>query len=101
MVKSKHRSAIGQYMKHKTNKWGLILWVYADSGTGYTVEFNVYSDEFKYTSQYGLSYDVVMESMNPCLNQGYHLYLDHFLYFPSTFAKCLFEGYSFCGHGEN
>ena len=80
MVKSKHRSGIKQYMKNKPTKWGLKLWVLADSDNGYTVDFNVYigKDAARNTSQYGLSYDVVMELMKPFLNQGYHLYLDNF-----------------------
>jgi len=42
MVRSKHRSGIRQYMKDKPTKWGLKLWVLADSGNGYSVDFNVY-----------------------------------------------------------
>ena len=42
MVKSKHRSGIRQYMKDKPTKWGLKLWVLADSDNGYTIDFNVY-----------------------------------------------------------
>ena len=42
MVKSKHRSGIRKYMKDKPTKWGIKLWVLADSDNGYTVDFNVY-----------------------------------------------------------
>ena len=42
MVKSRHRSGIRQYIKDKPTKWGIKLWVLADSSNGYTVDFNVY-----------------------------------------------------------
>ena len=41
MVRSKHRSGMRQYNKDKPTKWGLKLWVLADSDTGYTYNFNV------------------------------------------------------------
>ena len=33
-VKSRHRSCIRQYIKDKPNKWGIKLWVLADSSNG-------------------------------------------------------------------
>ena len=36
MVKSRHRSGIRQYIKDKPTKWGIKLWVLADSSNGYT-----------------------------------------------------------------
>lgn len=42
MVKSKHRSGIRQYIKNKPTKWGIKLWVLADSANGYTCDFDVY-----------------------------------------------------------
>jgi hypothetical protein len=42
MVKSRHRSDIRQYIKDKPVKWGIKLWVLADSLNGYTVDFDVY-----------------------------------------------------------
>ena len=38
MVKSKHRPGIWQYIKNKPTKWGIKLWVLADSLNGYTCE---------------------------------------------------------------
>ena len=42
MVKSHHRSGIRQYIKDKPTRWGIKLWVLANSSNGYTVDFNVY-----------------------------------------------------------
>ena len=67
-------------MKDKPTKWGVKLWVLADSANGYTVDFNVYigKDATKGISENGLGYDVVMQLMESFLDQGYHLYLDNF-----------------------
>ena len=80
MVKSKHESGIRQSMKDKPTKWGVKLWVLADSANGYTVDFNVYigKEATKGISVNGLGYDVVMQLMESFLDQGYHLYLDNF-----------------------
>jgi len=81
MVKSKHRSGIRQYIRDKPTKWGIKLWVLADSLNGYTCDFDVYvgkraADEVQ--SVNGLGYDVVMKLIQPLVNQGYHIYFDNF-----------------------
>ena len=42
LVKSCHWSEIRQYIKDKPTRWGIKLWVLADSSNGYTADFNVY-----------------------------------------------------------
>ena len=80
MVKSKHHSGIRQYIKTKPTKWGVKLWVLADSTNGYTWNFNVYIGRNAEGTQSmnGLAYDVVMKLITPLLHQGYHLYIDNF-----------------------
>ena len=72
-------------------KWGIKLWVLADSSNGYTIDFNVYIGKAAAgaVGVNGLGYDVVMLLMQPYLNQGYHLYIDNF-YTSSTLVKDLF-----------
>jgi len=92
MVKSRHRSGIRQYIKDKPTKWGIKLWVLADSSNGYTIDFNIYIGRAagRDISEYGLGYDVVMCLMEPYFNQGYHLYVDNF-YTSVPLMKHLFE----------
>ena len=95
MVKSHHRSGIRQYIKDKPTRWGINLWVLADSSNGYTVDFNVYIGKSagQRISEFGLGYDVVMRTMRPFLHQGYHLYVDNF-YTSFPLFKDLFAHWS-------
>ena len=74
LVKSCHRSEILQYIKDKPTRWGIKLWVLADSSNGYTADFNVYIGKAarKETSEFGFDYDVyvVMRLLGPFLNLG-------------------------------
>ena len=80
MVKSKHRSGIRQYIKNKPTKFGIKLWVLADSCNGYTCDFDIYAGKNggQVIGPNGLGYDAVMRLINPLLNQGYHLFFDNF-----------------------
>ena len=87
-----HRSHIRQYIKDKPTKWGIKLWVLADSHNGYTIDFNVYIGKSAGTtvSENGLGYDLVMKLMQPFLHQGYYLFFDNF-YTSVTLVKDLFD----------
>jgi len=91
MVKSRHRSGIRQFNKDKPTRWGIKLWVLADSSNGYPVDFDVYIGkvEKQNVSAKGLGYDVVMKLMDSYFHQGYHLYVDNF-YTSVTLFKDVF-----------
>ena len=92
MAKSRHRSGIRQYIKDKPTKWGIKLWVLADSSNAYVQEFNIYIGKQvrREVSKHGLGYDVVMILMQNYLDQGYHLFIDNF-YSSVTLDKHLFD----------
>jgi len=73
MVKSKHRSGIRQCIKNKPTKWGIKLWVLADSLNGYTSDFDVYigRNAQQEVSPNGLGYDVVMKLVAPLRNHHF------------------------------
>ena len=80
MVKSKHRTGIRQYIRNKPTKWGIKMWVLADSSNAYTYDFDVYIGKAagRKVSEWGLGYDVVMKLIATLLDQGYQLFIDNF-----------------------
>ena len=95
LVKSRHRSGIRQYIRDKPTKYGIKLWVLADSSNGYTIDFNVYIGKAagRDVSENGLGYDVVMTLIKPFLNQGYRLFVDIIFTLLSPCSKiCLPRG---------
>ena len=92
MVKSKHRSGIRQYIKNKPTKWGIKLWLLADSTNGYTVDFDVYVGRKagNAPSENGLGYETVMNLLDDYTKQGYHVYFDNF-YTSVKLVKDLFS----------
>ena len=73
MVKSKHCSGIRQYIANKPVKFGVKLWVLADSKNGYTFDFDIYE-----TYECNLGYGFVMKLAQPSINRGYHIFFDKF-----------------------
>ena len=88
MVKSKSRCHMIQYMKDKPTKWGFKLWVVADM-SGYTVDFNIYTGKAEQSSEYGLTYDVVMKLVQPFHFQGYQVFVDNYYSSPTLFLNLL------------
>ena len=81
IVKSKHKlSGIRQFLKEKPVKFGIKLWVLADTVTGYTCDFFVYLGKKRTPTDLskGLAYSVVMKLVEGFKNQGYRLFLDSF-----------------------
>ena len=83
MVKSKHRSGMRQYMPLKPVKFGLKLWVLADSLNGYIYDFDIYTGKGEPLHEQGLGYTVVMKLASPLLEQDYNFYFDNFYTSPA------------------
>ena len=97
MVKNKGRYGFRQYIRDKPTKWGMKLWVLADSVTGYTYDFDVYLGRNAKVSGFGLAYDVVMNLVKSLLNQGYHLFHDSFYTGVQLIRHLLTKGIRACG----
>jgi hypothetical protein len=83
----------------KPTKWGIKLWVLADSLNGYTCDFEVYigKNDTNPPTENGLGYDVVMRLVRRLLNQGYRVFFDNF-YTSVKLVKDLFQnGTPSCG----
>lgn len=96
MVADKGRYSFRQYIKDKPTKWGMKLWVLADSSNGYTCNFKVYLGR-KIHSKFGLAYDVVMNLCKHLYNQGYKLFMDNFYTSVQLFIDLLSKKISACG----
>ncbi|KAL2076404.1 hypothetical protein ACEWY4_027997 [Coilia grayii] len=87
MVATKAKTGFTQYIKNKPTRWGIKLFVMADSSNGYTVDFSVYVGKTFDSSEKGLSYDAVMDLVQPAfLGTGYHVYVDNFYTSPTLFT---------------
>ena len=65
-------------MENKPAKFGCKLWVIADSATGYTYDFYVYTGKTNEVYLNRLGYHVVMKLIQPLLKRGYYVFFDNF-----------------------
>ncbi|KAL2096839.1 hypothetical protein ACEWY4_006046 [Coilia grayii] len=87
MVATKAKTGFTQYIRNKPTKWGIKFFVLADSSNGYIVYFSVYVGKTFDSSEKGLSYDALMELVQPAvLGTGYHVYVDNFYTSPTLFT---------------
>ena len=88
MIGTKARLSYIQYLPKKPKKWGIKVWVLADSSNGYVPAFEVYTGASE-TVEQGLAYGVVMRLMERYLDCGRHLYVDNFYTSPALFQDLL------------
>ena len=96
MIGTKCRVSFIQYLPKKPKKWGIKVWVLADSSNGYVPKFEIYTGASERV-EHGLSYSVVMRLMQPYLGKGYRLYVDNFYSSPILFQDLLSQGTFACG----
>nr|XP_045590041.1 piggyBac transposable element-derived protein 4-like [Procambarus clarkii] len=60
------------YNPNKPDKYGVKLYMLAEAGSGYIIDFEVYAGVGKTTVE------TVMCLMQPLLHKGYHLYMDNY-----------------------
>ena len=83
MVAFRVRLSFRQYMPAKPTKYGIKVWMAADSSNGYVLNFDVYlGKEGTQRRIYGLGYDVVTKLIRPFMKKNHHVYFDNF--FSST-----------------
>ena len=97
MVRNKGRYSFRQYIRNKPTKWGMKLWVLADSSTGYTCDFDVYLGKNTASSGFSLAYDVVMNLVKSVVNQGHRLFFDNFYTSVQLLRNLIGKGIRACG----
>lgn len=83
MIAFKGRLSFRQYLPAKPTKYGIKVWMAADSSNGYVLNFDIYlgSEEGR-RRIHGLGYDVVMNMVKPYLNKQHHVFFDNFFSSP-------------------
>lgn len=75
MIVFKGRLSFRQYLPAKPTKYGIKVWMAADSSNGYVVNFSVYlGSEGEIRRRHGLGYDVVMHMVRPFFNRNHHVF---------------------------
>lgn len=96
MVRNRGRFTFRQFVKDKPTRWGMKLWILADSANGYTCDFEVYTGKSK-IGPLGLAYEVVTRLCKSVQDQGYHLYFDNFYTSVQLLKDLLLKKIMCCG----
>ena len=78
MVHNRGHFTFRQFIKDTLTRWGIKLWVQADSKNAYTYDLEVYTGKGTPVSCTGLAYDVVMRLCKSLSKQGYTVYFNNF-----------------------
>ena len=75
------------YNPDKPKKYGIKAYMICDSTNGYCTKFKLYTGKSDVpASEYGATYDLVMDMMRNYFGQGYHLYMDNYYSSPKLFV---------------
>ena len=98
MISYKGRLSFLQYLPKKPQKWGMKVWVLADSKLGYTYNWKLYcGKEEEGRDREPLGERVVVELLSGLQNKGYHVYFDNFYTSPTLCKRLLTLGFGSCG----
>ena len=96
MVAFQGRSHLKQYLPNKPTKWGIKVWMIADSETGYVCDARVYQGRGGGTAN-GLGWDVVTDLAERYMWQYRHLYFDNLFSSIPLMQHLLANGTYACG----
>ena len=87
-----------QYLPKKPTKWGMKAWVLAESCSGYTWGWKLYTGkEESANSDLGLAHRVVLDLLKDLEGKGYIIYTDNFYSSPLLYADLKSRGFNACG----
>ncbi|XP_068671890.1 piggyBac transposable element-derived protein 4-like [Montipora foliosa] len=97
MIAFKGRLSFRQYMPAKPTKYGIKVWMAADSQNGYVCNYAVYLSQEGQARLHGLGYDVVMKMATPFLNKYRHIFFDNFFTSTNLMEHLLAQNTYACG----
>ena len=97
MVAFRGRLGFRQYIPAKPHKYGIKVWVRADSHNGYVCEFSVYTGKDGNRVEVGLGESVVLQLCNNITGKHFHIYCDNYFTSVPLFKKLLEKGLYACG----
>ena len=99
MISFKGRLSFLQYLPKKPHKWGMKAWVLADSATGYTWGWKLYTGKEGDQRGCGLADRVVLDLVDDVRLQGkgFVVVTDNFYSSPSLFRELTRRGFGACG----
>ena len=94
MIPFKERLHFKQYIKDKPTKWGIKVFVLADSKNGYVYQIQIYAGKNSElsTHEQGLSTKVVFELLEGLENKGYKVFIDNYCTSPHLFLVLHVKG---------
>ncbi|XP_041944435.1 piggyBac transposable element-derived protein 4-like [Alosa sapidissima] len=96
MIKFKGRLSFRQYLPMKPTKWGVKVWVMAESSTGYVTNFQVYAGR-EGSMEKGLAHRVVMDLARPYYGSHLSIYMDNFYTGVNLLEEMKTHGLNACG----
>ena len=100
MIPFRGRLSFKQYHRDKPIKWGMKVWMLADSKTGYNYSFDMYvgcDEDLDDLQRIGKVSGVVLKLAKGLYGQGYHLYFDRFYTSPNLLHWLRLVDLSGCG----
>ena len=99
LVGYKGRIKFLQYMPSKPHKWGMKIWILAESKTGYVYNWNLYTGKMNRDPARGrtATHKLVVDLCEPVLDQGHHVYMDNFFVSPALFNELADRNTGACG----
>ncbi len=99
ILKFKGRLAFKQYIPNKRHRFGVKLFIFCDSITGYILNFKIYTGKIEAIEdeKQSTSMKTVLNLLKPYLNRDHVLHIDNFYTSPSLFYKLYDAKTNACG----
>ena len=92
MIGTKSRISFRQYIKNKPKKWGVKVFILADSANGYILNLEVCTKKRDIPDDKGATYHTVMRLLENHLSQGYCVFMDNCYSSPTLYTDLLAKG---------